>query len=91
MGRCRESKESNTSARNVQKLEKMGGFAHILAYKLTKMLFFAKKYSTRYTPDNFFEEYINLKNVCYLRHCGIIPVQIFRSHIRTQPPGLELI
>jgi hypothetical protein len=39
----------------------------------------------------FFEEYINFKNVCYLRHCGIIPVQSFRSHIRPQSPGLGLM
>jgi hypothetical protein len=36
--------------------EKMGGFAHGLAFKLPKTLFFAQKYLTRYTPETFFEE-----------------------------------
>jgi hypothetical protein len=46
-----------------------------------KMLFFAQKYLTRYTPDMFLEEYINFK-------IGTIPVQSLGSHIRPQPPGL---
>jgi hypothetical protein len=29
----------------------------------------------------FFEENSNFKIPCYLRHCGVIPVQIFGSHI----------
>jgi hypothetical protein len=36
--------------------EKMGGFAHFLAYKSSKTLFFTQKYLTRYTPETFFEE-----------------------------------
>jgi hypothetical protein len=36
--------------------EKMGGFAHVLAYKSPKMPFFAHKYLTRYTHETFFEE-----------------------------------
>ncbi len=29
----------------------------------------------------FIKEYINFKIFCYLRHCGFIPVQSFRSQI----------
>jgi hypothetical protein len=38
----------------------------------------------------FFEEYINFKKFCYLRHCGVIPVQSFGSHIHPQSPGFGL-
>ncbi len=54
------------------------------------MLFSAQKYQIRYIPKMFFEEYINFKKFCYLRHCIVIPVQSFGSHIRTQPSGLGL-
>jgi hypothetical protein len=54
--------------------KKMGGFAHVLAYKLPKTPFFPQKYLTRYTHKMFFEEYINFKIVCYLSHYGVIPV-----------------
>jgi hypothetical protein len=53
--------------------------------------FFAQKYFTRYTPEMFFEEYINFKIVHNLSHCGVIPVQSFGSHIRPQSHGLGLI
>jgi hypothetical protein len=36
-------------------------FLHFLSYKSPKMLYFAKKYFTRYTFETFFEEYINFK------------------------------
>jgi hypothetical protein len=39
----------------------------------------------------FFEECINFLIFCYLRHCGVIPVQSLRSHIHPQPSGLGLI
>jgi hypothetical protein len=68
----------------------MGGFSLFLAYKSLKTPFFAQKYLTRYTPEMFFEEYISFKIFCYLRHCRVIPVQNFGSHIRPQPPGLGL-
>ncbi len=71
--------------------KKTGGFMHFLAYKLPKTLFFAQKYLTRYTPKTFSEEYITFKIFCYLRHCEVILVQSFRSHICPQPPGLGLI
>jgi hypothetical protein len=32
-----------------------------------------------------FKEYISFKIFCYFRHCGVIPVQSFGSHIR--PPA----
>jgi hypothetical protein len=41
--------------------EKTSGFAHFFAYKSLKTPFFAQKYEARYTPEMFFEEYINLK------------------------------
>jgi hypothetical protein len=71
--------------------EKMGCFTHCLAYKLSEMPFFAQKYLTRYTPETFFEEYINFKIFLYLRRCGVIPVQSFGSHICPQLPALGLI
>ncbi len=55
-----------------------------------KTPFFAKKYFTRHTPETFFQEYINFKIFCVLRHCGVIPVQSFGSHICPQPHGLGL-
>ncbi len=39
----------------------------------------------------FFEEYDSYKNFHYLRHCGVISVQRFRSHIRPLSPRLELV
>jgi hypothetical protein len=48
-------------------------FAHVLAYKLPKMPFFAQKYITRYTHKMFFEKYVNFQNH-YFSHCGVIPV-----------------
>jgi hypothetical protein len=69
--------------------EKTGGFAHVLAYKSPKTLFFAKKYLTRYTHETFFEEYTNFR-AHYLSHCRDIHLQSFGSHIRPQPHGLGL-
>ncbi len=69
--------------------KKTGGFAHVLAYKSPKMLFFAQKYLKRYTHETFFDKYVNFQNH-YLSRCGVIPVQSFRSHIRPQPHGLGL-
>ncbi len=55
-------------------VKKMGGFTHILAFKLPKMPLFAQKYLTRYTPETFFEECINLKIFLLLnpKPCGYI-------------------
>jgi hypothetical protein len=69
--------------------ELLGGFAHVLAYKSPKKQFFAQNYLTRYTHETFFEKYVNFQNH-YLSHCGVIPVQSFRSHIRPLPHGLGL-
>jgi hypothetical protein len=38
----------------------------------------------------FFEEYITFNIFCYLRHCGVTPVQSFGSYICSQLPGLGL-
>jgi hypothetical protein len=89
-GGCQRSRISPNSARNVRKQRKYWRFPEILAYKSPKTPFFAQKYLTRYTQKMFFEEYINFKIFHYLRHCGVIPVQSFESHIRPQPPGLGL-
>ncbi len=70
--------------------EKTGGFEHFVAYKLLKMLIFAKKYLTRYTPETFFDESINFKIFCYLSDFGVMPVQSFGSDIHPQPPRLRL-
>ncbi len=45
---------------------------------------------TKYTPETFFQEYINFKTFCNLRRCGVIPVQSYHSHICPQLPGLGL-
>jgi hypothetical protein len=66
--------------------KKTGGFAHFLANKSSKTPFFTQKYLTRYTPEIFLGEYINLKKFSYLRHCGVTPVQSFGSHIRPRRP-----
>jgi hypothetical protein len=70
--------------------EKTGSFEHFVAYKLPKMLFFAKKYLTRYTPETFFEESINFKIFRYLSDFGVMSVQSFGSDIHPQPPRLRL-
>jgi hypothetical protein len=79
----RESNESDVPPCRQKCMEtaENGRFCDFLANKLLKMSFFAQKYSTRYTPKTFFEEYINFKNFCYLRHCGVLPVQSYESHI----------
>jgi hypothetical protein len=70
--------------------EKMGGFAHVLAYNSQKTLFFALKYLTRYTHEMFFEEHTNFEGY-YFSRCRDIPLQSFGSHIRPQLHGLGLI
>ena len=67
--------------------KKTGSFAHVLAYKSPKTLFFAQKYLTSYTHETFFEEYMNFETH-YLSHYRVIPLQSFGSHIRPQPHGL---
>jgi hypothetical protein len=89
-GGCHKSQISLPSCPKYPKTA-MGGFTHCLAYKSPKTPFFAQKYFTRYTQETFFEENINFKIFHNLSHCGVIPVQSFRSHIRLQPPGLGLI
>ncbi len=63
------------AARNIEKRQKTGGFLHFLACKLPKMLFFAQKYLTRYTPETFFEEYVNFKIFHYL---AIVELYLFK-------------
>ncbi len=78
-----------TAVQNSQKRQKIGGFAHVLAYKSLKTLFFALKYLTRYTHEMFFQEYTNFE-AHYLSRCRDIPLLSFGSHIRPQPHGLGL-
>jgi hypothetical protein len=66
-------------------------FPTLFGSKNAKTQFFAEKYLVRFTPNMFFEEYINLNKFCYLRRCEVIPVQSFRSHIRPQPSKLGLM
>jgi hypothetical protein len=83
------SQRSLPSRPKYMKSKKTGSFAHVLAYKYPKTLFFAQIYLTRYTRETFFEKYVNFQNH-YLSQCGVIPVQRFGSHIRPQPQGLGL-
>jgi hypothetical protein len=88
-GEIHRSQYTFTAERNSQKRQKTGGFAHVLAYKSLKTLFFALKYLTRYTHKTFFEEYTNFE-ANYLCRCRDIPLQSLGSHIRPQPHGIGL-
>jgi hypothetical protein len=57
-----------------KKAKKQAVPPNVLAEKSPKTPLFAQKYLTRYTPEMFFEEYINFEIVHYLSHCGVIPV-----------------
>jgi hypothetical protein len=70
--------------------EKTGGFTHFLAYKFAKNAVFHSNVLNKICSPDFFEEYINFLAFHYLRHCGVIPVQSFGSHISPQLPGLGL-
>ncbi len=84
------SQRSCPAAQNIQKWQKTGSFAYVLAYKLPKTPFFAHKYLTRYTHEMFFEEYMNFETHYLSRGRDIlVPLQSFGSHIRPQPHGLE--
>jgi hypothetical protein len=52
-----------------------------------KHRYLLKSILSRYTPETFFEKYINFKIFRYLRHCGAMPVQSFGNYIRPKPPG----
>jgi hypothetical protein len=67
---------------------KTEGLRNLMTFKMPITPFLLLKKYTKYTPETFFEEYIYFKFFGYLRCCGNIPVQSFRSHIRPQPPGL---
>ncbi len=58
----------------------MGSFLHLLTKNRQKCCFYTK-YLVIYTSKMFFEEYMNFKIFVYLRQCGVITVQSFRSHI----------
>jgi hypothetical protein len=50
----------------------MAGFPHLLLKNHRKRHFITEKYLTKYTPETFFEEYINFTIFCYFRRCGVI-------------------
>jgi hypothetical protein len=76
--------------KTAQKRRKNGRFPSLINLKIAKnAVFYLKVLSKIYSKD-FFEEYINFKIFRNLRRCGVIPVQIFGSHICPQLPGLGL-
>ncbi len=71
--------------------EKTGSFPNFLACKLPKTPFFAQKYLTRYTPEMFFEEYINFKHFFILKALwNYIRSKFQKSYSLPQPPGSGL-
>jgi hypothetical protein len=68
-----EAEKAFKTTRNIQKRQKTGDFAHILAYKSPKTPFFAQKYLTKYTQKIFFEKSVNFQ-YHYISHCGVILV-----------------
>ncbi len=87
----RESKESNRpqSRPECTKTAKKGMVSCTIDLKISKntVLYFKVQYVhvTRYSPETFFEEFMNFKLFCYLSPCYVIPVQSFGSHSR--PPA----
>jgi hypothetical protein len=65
-----------------------GGFLHFLALKTPKTQFFALKYLMRYTPKMIFEEYINFKKFCNLRHCVSYTCSKFQESY--MPPAIRI-
>jgi hypothetical protein len=69
--------------------ENTGSFPALFGLLNAENAIFHSKVLTRYTPETFFEEYVNFEIFCYLRHCGVIPVQSFRIHVRPTPSCLD--
>ncbi len=65
-------------------------FPTLIDLKIAENAIFYLKDVTKYTPETFLRNKLILKFCSYLRHCGVIPVQSFRSHICPQPHGLGL-
>jgi hypothetical protein len=76
------SQRSQISLQSRPEYRKTASFPRVLTLKLPKTTFFTEKHLTKYTPKMFFEEYINFKIFCYLRHYGVITVQSLGSHIK---------
>jgi hypothetical protein len=86
----KEVKYDFKAARTIQRL-KNGQFPALSDLKNAKNAFFYLKVLNKiYFQDKFLRNTLFLKIFCYLRRCGVIPVQSFKSHIRPQPPGLGL-
>jgi hypothetical protein len=66
---------------------KTAGFPHVYLKNVENAVFYLKKLNKIYSQD-FFEENINLKKFCNLRHYGVIHIHSFGSQICPEPPGL---
>jgi hypothetical protein len=63
------------AARNIQKRRKNSRFPALIDFMHKTRFYLKAPYEIQYTHKTFFEEYINLKKICYLRRYGVIPVQ----------------
>jgi hypothetical protein len=64
------------AARTVRKWQLNGWFPALFGLEIAKNSVFRSKVLNKIYPKTFIEEYINFTIFCYLRHCGVIPVQI---------------
>jgi hypothetical protein len=67
---------------------KNGRFPALVDIKVTEKAVFNSKFINKKYSQEFFENYINFKNFCSLKRCGVIPVQSFGSHIT--PPAIRI-
>jgi hypothetical protein len=89
-GGSQRSQRSLPSRPKCKKRQKNGRFPALTELKIAKNAVFYFKALYKIYSQDLLEEYINFKNFCYLRRCGVIPVQSFGSHIHSQPSGFEL-
>jgi hypothetical protein len=85
----RELKKSNKPAKppKMYKMAQKWQFSLIIDVKNAKNIFFYLKVLNKIFSQDVVEEYINFKIFRYLRDCGVIPVQIFVSHISLKRPS----
>jgi hypothetical protein len=79
----------------VEKIHKKGTeygrFPTLFGLKIAENAFFCSKvFNKMQFKDFFLMEYLNFETFRYLKHCGVIFVPSFRSHICPQPSGLGL-
>jgi hypothetical protein len=84
-GGSQRSQKSLLSHPECTKRCKNGQFNTLIDFKISENVVFYLKV-IKYTLETFFKGYVNLKIFHYPRHCGVISVQSFGSHIRPQPP-----